>query len=130
MSLNNPLANALSTIMNHERIGRKECSTKPSSKLIRQVLTIMNESGYVGTFKEIEDGRGNFLVVNLLGKINGCGVVSPRFSFTIEELPKFEKRFLPAKDFGVLIVSTSQGIITHQEAKKRNIGGKLISYCY
>jgi len=130
MSLNNPLANALSTIMNHERLGRNECSTKPASKLIKSVLRIMNENGYIGSFTEVEDGRGNFLVVNLLGRINGCGVVSPRFSFTISELPKFEKRFLPAKDFGILIVSTSKGLMTHQEAKKNKIGGKLVSYCY
>ncbi len=130
MSLNNPLASALSAILNHERLGRKECSTRPSSKLIKTVLRIMNENGYIGSFSEVEDGRGNFLVVNLLGRINKCGVVSPRFSFSIEELPKFEKRFLPARDFGILIVSTSKGLMTHQEAKKNNIGGKLVSYCY
>ena len=130
MSLNNPLANALSTIMNHERLGRNECSSKPATKLVKTVLRIMNENGYIGSFKEMEDGRGNFLVVNLLGKINRCGVVSPRFSFTLAELPKYEKRFLPAKDFGILIVSTSEGLMTHQEAIKNNLGGRLVSYCY
>ena len=41
-----------------------------------------------------------------------------------------EKRYLPAKDFGILIMSTSKGIMTHYDAKKKNLGGKLLSYCY
>ncbi len=49
---------------------------------------------------------------------------------TTEEFEKFEKRFLPAKDFGFLILSTSKGIMTHLAAKEKSIGGKLLAYVY
>jgi small subunit ribosomal protein S8 len=37
---------------------------------------------------------------------------------------------LPARNFGFLILTTSDGILTHVEARERGIGGKLIAYCY
>ncbi|MCP3681149.1 MAG: 30S ribosomal protein S8 [bacterium] len=128
--LNDPLANALSVIMNAEKIGKEECMIKPISKTIKKVLAIMNENTYVGTAKEIEDGRGNVLTVSLLGKVNKCGAVKPRYSIKKDNFERFEKRFLPAKDFGILIVSTSKGLMTNDEAKKKGIGGVLIAYCY
>lgn len=128
--LNDPLSNALSNILNSEKIGKKECVIFPTSKIIKNVLEVMNKNGYVGAYKEIEDSKGNSLVVNLIGTINKCGAIKPRFSVTLSEYEKFEKRFLPAKDFGILIVSTNKGIMTHIEAKKQKIGGKLLAYCY
>ena len=47
-----------------------------------------------------------------------------------EEFEKFEKRFLPAQDFGILILTTNQGVMTHKEAKERKIGGRLLAYVY
>ncbi|OIO62218.1 30S ribosomal protein S8 [Candidatus Woesearchaeota archaeon CG_4_10_14_0_2_um_filter_33_10] len=128
--LNDSLANALSNILNKENARTKECLIKPSSKIIKEVLKIMKDNYYIGEFKEIEDSKGNILSVQLLNKINKCGVVKPRFSVKKDGYEKFEKRFLPAKDFGILIVSTPQGIITNDEAKKKFIGGKLLAYCY
>ena len=128
--LNDPLANALSKIINYEKVGKKVCLIKPSSKIVKEVLTLMNTNGYIGEFTQIEDGRGGILKVNLLGKINKCGVIKPRFSIKTDDYEKVEQRHLPAKDFGIIIISTSQGIMTHTKAKKKKIGGMLISYCY
>ena len=128
--LNDPLANALSNILNKENAKTKECLIKPSSKIIKEILSIMKDNYYVGEFKEIEDSKGNMLSINLLNKINKCGVIKPRFSVKKDGYEKFEKRFLPAKGFGILIVSTPQGIMTNEEAKKKGIGGKLLAYCY
>ena len=128
--LNDSLANALSNILNKENARTKECLIKPSSKIIKEVLKIMKDNYYIGEFKEIEDSKGNILSVQLLNKINKCGVVKPRFSVKKDGYEKFEKRFLPAKDFGILIVSTPLGIMTNNEAKKKSIGGKLLAYCY
>ena len=130
MVLNDPLASALSKIRNYEEIGRKECVIKPCSKLIKKVFDILNTEGYLGKYVEVEDGKGNYLNLNLIGKINRCGAVKPRFSVSIQDFEKFEKRFLPAKDFGLLIVSTSKGLMSHKLAKKNDIGGKIIAYCY
>jgi len=129
MSMNDTTAAALSKIFNSERLGREYCLVKASS-LIKRILAVLKENNYVGESEEIYDGKGNILKVTLLGNINKCGVIKPRFAVTKSGYEKFEKRFLPAKDFGILIISTSKGIMTHLEAKKKNIGGKLLVYCY
>ena len=128
--LNDPLSNALSVILNNEKIGKTECLIKPASKLIKEVLRVMKDNLYVGDVTDIEDGRGNLIKVSLLNNINKCGAIKPRYSVEKEEFEKFEKRYLPAKDMGVLVVSTSAGVMTHIEAKKKKIGGRLLAYCY
>lgn len=127
---NDPLAAALSKIMNAERKSKKEVLLRPASRLIKTVLTLLNENNYLGTFEEIKDGRGNFLKVNLLGNLNQCGVIKPRFSAKKDEFDKWEKRYLPAKDFGCLILTTPHGILTHSQAREKNAGGRLLAYCY
>ncbi len=128
--LNDPLAAALAKILNAERVGKREVLIKPASKIIKRVLTLMNEHRYIGAFEEIEDGKGNVLKVSLLGNINKCGVVKPRFSTKKNQYEKWEKRYLPAKDFGIIVVSTPQGVVTHLYAKEKNTGGRLLAYCY
>ena len=130
MTLNDPLANALSSILNNEKIGKNESMIKPSSKIIKKILEIMKDNSYIGDFEEIEDGRGNSIKVNLLGNINKCGVIKPRYSVKRDQFEKFEERYLIARDMGILIVSTPIGIMTHNEVKKKKIGGKLLAYCY
>nr|AJS12871.1 small subunit ribosomal protein S8 [uncultured archaeon] len=130
MSLNDPLSNVLSQINSYEKAGRKELVTKSNSKIIKKVLSIMQEHKYVGSFDEIKDSKGDLLKIYLLGNVNKVGVIKPRFSVKKETYEKYEKRFLPAKDFGILIVSTAQGMMTHTEAKKKELGGRLIGYCY
>jgi len=128
--LNDTLATALSAILNKEKIGKKECIIRPTSKIIKAVLQIMNENQYIGSFEEVTTTKGNMLKLNLLGNINKCGAIKPRYSIKKGGYEKFEKRYLPAKDFGIIFVSTSKGIMSHTEAKKKNIGGKLLAYCY
>jgi small subunit ribosomal protein S8 len=128
--LNDPLANVLSYINNHEKLGRKEILVGNNSRFIRQVLAILNENNYLGEFKEIEDGKGKLLAISLIGAINKVGVITPRFNVKKDNFEKFEKRYLPAKDFGVMIVSTSKGLMTHMQAKEKNLGGRLVCYCY
>ncbi len=130
MSLNDPLANVLSHINNCEKTSKLECTVKPSSKLILNVLNIMKKNNYLGDFNVIEDGRGNIIKINLLGNINNCNSIKPRFPFKINDLEKFEKRFLLARDFGIIIVSTTKGLMTHIEAKEKKLGGRLIAYVY
>lgn len=128
--LNDPLANVLSIINNAEQRSMKRCLAKPSSKLITNVLGIMNAKHYLGSCKVVEDGRGNVIEINLIGAINKCGAIKPRFSVNMKDYERFERRFLPAKDFGILLVSTTKGVMTHTEAKAHGLGGKLLAYCY
>ena len=130
MSLMDPLANALNHISNCERVGKKVAYIKPASKLIGRVLKVMQDYGYIGEFEFIEDGRAGIFKVELIGKINKCGAIKPRFPVKKLGYEKFEKRYLPARDFGILIVSTTQGVMSHEEAKKRGLGGRLLAYVY
>ena len=130
MSLNDTLSNALSNILRDEKLGRSESTIKPSSKVIKKVLGIMKENRYVGNFEETKNAKGSILKLNLLGNINKCGVIKPRYKVKKDQFEKFEERYLLARDMGILIVSTPVGIITHTEAKKKNTGGKLLAYCY
>lgn len=128
--MNNPLAAVLSHIQNCERVGKTETVVRPGSKLIRNALEILNTERMIGGTELYEDKRGNSLKVHLLGKINKCGVISPRFPVQKDSFEKFEKQYLPAEDFGVIIVLTSQGMMTHREAKEKGIGGRVLAYCY
>jgi small subunit ribosomal protein S8 len=125
-----PLADALSNMKNNEHAGNLECIIKPSSKLIGKVLKVMQDHGYIQEFEYIEDGKAGKFKVKLSGKINNCGAIRPRYPVKKDGFEKFEKRFLPARGFGILIVSTPQGIMDHEEAKRRGVGGRLIAYVY
>ncbi len=130
MVLLDPLANALSTIKNAESVGKSECDVTPVSKLIGDVLHVMQKGEYIGDFEYIDDGKGGIFKIGLLGTINKCGAIKPRFSVQTTDIEKWEQRYLPARNFGYLILTTSEGIITHVEARERGIGGKLLAYVY
>ncbi len=125
-----PLANALTTIKNNEILGKKECMIRPASKLIANVLRIMQQYGVIGEFEFIDDERAGIFSVQLLGRINKTGVIRPRFPASRKTLEKWEKEYLPARNFGILIVTTSEGIMTHEEARNRGIGGRLLAFVY
>lgn len=128
--LNDILANTLSKILNAEKRQKKECLVKPSSKIVKKVLEVMKDNLYIGNYVEIKDNRGGVLKISLIGKINNCNVIKPRYSVKVDMFEKFEKRYLPAKGFGIIIISTNKGIMIIEEARKKKIGGKLLAYCY
>jgi len=124
-----PLADLFVIIKNTESIGKKTC-TAPASKLAHNVLKIMKERGYIGGFKYNEDGRGGTFMVSLIGKINDCNVIKPRFSIKDGEFIKWEKRYLPATDVGILILTTDKGVMDQHMARKKKTGGKLLGFVY
>ena len=126
--LNDHLAAALTKILNAERAGKKELVVITVSKTIKKVLEIMKDHRYIGSYENLNDGRA--IKINLLGNLNKCGVIKPRFSTKYHTIEKWEKRYLPAKDFGIILVSTSNGLVTHHRAKELKSGGKLVAYCY
>jgi len=128
--LNDPLANALSLMKNAEIKGKGTCTIQPSSKLIGGVLNLLKEKGYINEYEYRDDGKAGVFQVKLKGSINNCGVIKPRYPIKREDMDKWESRYLPARDFGLLILTTTQGIVSHNEAKKNGIGGKLLAYVY
>ncbi len=78
----------------------------------------------------IRIGTSGAFKVQLVGKINACGTIKPRFAVKKTDWNKWEQRYIPSKDFGMLIVSTPKGMMTNSEAKEKNTGGRLIAYVY
>jgi small subunit ribosomal protein S8 len=95
-----------------------------------QVLRVMQKSGYVGEFEYIDDGRSGKFRVQLLGRINSCAVVKPRYSVKSDRIEDWEKRFLPSREVGLLIMSSAGGVLSQREAKERKTGGRLLAYVY
>lgn len=123
------LSDCMSTIKNSEDVGKDRCMVE-ASKLVMESLKTLQKEGYIGEFEKIEDNRGGKFRIELLGEINECSVIRPRFSVKKDDFEDWEKRYLPAKGMGFLIVSTPEGIMTHEDAKEKDIGGKLIAYVY
>ncbi len=124
------LSNALINIYNHEAIGRENCLIYPASKLLKEVLRVMQRHGYIGEFVYIDDGRGGKFKVSLLGRINKCMAIRPRFYVKVKDLVEWEQKYLPANDMGILILTTPKGVMTSKEAKKKGVGGLLLAFIY
>lgn len=120
----------MSCIRNAEKVGKGSCIITPSSKLVGRILKVMEENSYIKQFELIEDNKAGKYKVLLNGQINECGIIRPRYSVKLSDLEKFESRYLPAQDFGVLILTTTKGVMSNVKAKELGIGGKLLAYVY
>lgn len=128
-----PLANTLAAIYNAEMRAKKEVVTWPASKLILNVLRVLQREGYIGEFEYIDDGRWGKIRIQLLGRINKIGAIKPRHSVKYTDLvnpPDWIKKYLPSYNIGILIVSTPHGVFSHREAIQEKTGGVLLAYCY
>lgn len=120
------VADALNMMMNAKKAKKRVITLKKHSKLLSLVLAIAKLNGYVESYVVQDDGTMKIK----LGKINNCGAIKPRFTVKVATIEKYTERYLPAKNMGLLIVSTSQGLMTHKTAIEKNLGGSLIAYIY
>ncbi len=130
MTANDPLSDALSGLDNAESVGHLRHTVAPASNLIGNVLEVFYERGYIAGFEYVEDGKAGVFEVELNGTINECGAVKPRYSVKADEFEDWEKRYLPAQNYGSLVVSTSRGVMSHADAREAGVGGQVIAYVY
>ncbi len=119
------IADALNKMLNAARAGKNTVSVARHSKLLISVLAIAKLKGYVKNYRV----ENNILNIET-DKLNNCKAIKPRFVVRVEDIEKYAKRYLPARDIGIVIISTSQGLMTHHTAEEKNIGGSLIAYFY
>jgi len=124
------ISDALSSIMNAEKVSKKEVTIRRTSKLLIEIVKIIKEKGYISDYSFTDDSKGGLLTIKLINKINKIGSIRPRYPCTLPQIEDFEKVYLPAMGFGIIILSTPKGLMTHEDAKKKKIGGFLIAYCY
>jgi small subunit ribosomal protein S8 len=124
------LSDAFSAINNASRTGKKHAVIDPANNLIQNVLMELQNEGYIGVFELVEDGKAGKFKVEIKPAINQCQSIKPRFYVKKDEYDKYAKRYLPARGFGYLIITTSKGVMTHQEAEEEEIGGQLLGYVY
>ena len=124
------LNDCLRSIYNAEKRGKRQVLVRPASKVIVKFLQQMMKHGYIGEFEVVDDHRSGKIVVELTGRINKCGVISPRFDVGHDQIEKWVGNLLPARQFGHIILTTSMGIMDHEECKRKHTGGKVLGFFY
>jgi len=130
LTLMDPVSNAMVALQNGETRNLKSCAIWPASNLIGKILQVLQKHGYIGEFEFIDDGKAGTFKVQLLGRINKSRAVRPRFSVKADDYTEWEKTLLPAYNTGIIIVTTPKGVMSHAEAREKNLGGKLLAYVY
>ncbi|HYA21918.1 MAG TPA: 30S ribosomal protein S8 [Thermoproteota archaeon] len=130
MTLMNPVSNAMIALQNSESRNLKSCTIWPASNLVGKIMQVLQRYGYIGEFEFIDDGKAGMFKVQLLGRINKSKAVRPRWNVKADDYTEWEKKLLPAYNVGVIIVTTSEGVMSHIEAREKRLGGKLLAFVY
>jgi len=123
------VADTLNEIMNAKKARKEAVVVKRFSKLLLKVLEIAKEFGYIGNYKFRENEGKKELEISV-GSLNECRAIKPRFYVQKNEIEKYMRRFLPSRKMGIIIISTSKGLMTHEETIKKGLGGSLIAYFF
>ncbi len=127
-----PIADMLTRIKNAFRVRKSEV-VLPASKLKRAIAELMAREGFLTNVAEEKNDGMVTLRLGLKYASNGestireikkVSIPSRRIYAHYNELPKV------LNDKGVAIISTSQGLMTNKDARKRHLGGEVICEIY
>jgi small subunit ribosomal protein S8 len=121
------VADALNMITNAKKANKDTVKIKRISNLLIEILKLMKQKGVIKKYKI--NSKDKTLDISI-GDLMECKAIKPRFSVTKNQIDKYRRRYLPARDLGTIIITTNKGIITHEEAMEKGIGGSLVAYFY
>jgi small subunit ribosomal protein S8 len=128
MTINDPISDMLTRIRN-AGMARKATTTMPSTKVLVAVAGILKSEGYITDYQVIEKSPQNELMVTLrygadkrhaIREIKRVSKPGLRVYAGKERVPRVRS------GLGVAIVSTTQGVMTGYEARRRGIGGEVL----
>jgi len=121
------VADGLNMIRNASKARKETVRINRISNLLIEILKIMKQKGAIKKYKI--DGKEKSVEVTI-GNLTECKAIKPRFSVGKEDIEKYRRRYLPARNVGTMVVSTNQGLLDHEEAVEKETGGSLIAYFY
>lgn len=98
--------------------------------ILRHPSLLRTLTGYIGEFEIVDDHRSGKIVVHLNGRLNKCGVISPRYDVKINDLESYCRNLLPSRQFGFIVMTTSGGVMDHEEARRKHLGGKILGFFF
>ena len=121
------VADALNMIRNAKMARKEVVEVMKMSNLLIEVLKIMKQKNAIKKYKINPKEKS---VEVSIGEISECKAIKPRFTIQKNDIEMYERRYLPARGMGTIIISTNKGLMTHEEAQEEGIGGSLIAYFY
>lgn len=118
------VADALNEVMNAKKSKKTRVVVKRHSKLLRNVLDIAKNAGYLDYSID-----GNEMTIEIK-ELHEIKAIKPRFTVSVKKINHYTRRFLPAKNYGFIILSTNQGLMKGNEAEEKKLGGCLMAYVY
>ncbi|KAF7819723.1 40S ribosomal protein S15a-5 [Senna tora] len=122
------LNDALRSMVNAERRGKASVELKPISTVISSFLKIMKDRGYIKDFQVYDPHRVGRITVQLQGRIKDCRALTYRQDVKAKDIEDYRLKTLPTHQWGYVVVTTPEGVLDHEEAIKRNVGGQVLGY--
>jgi small subunit ribosomal protein S8 len=128
MNNQDPIADMLTRIRNANRVGRQKVLIN-KSKICVGIAQVLKDEGYISDFDVIDDERQGTIRVTLKYSMAGEKVIHAidrqskpgcRVYRAVDELPKV------LNGMGIVVVSTSKGVMSDRKAREANVGGELI----
>ncbi|WP_200763181.1 30S ribosomal protein S8 [Nitrosophilus alvini] len=126
--INDMIADSITRIRN-AAMRKQEVTKLLYSKIVEEIVKIMQDKGYIESYKVVEDGNKKFINVVLKYDENGNSVINE-----LKRISKPGRRIYKGRDeiknfkngYGTIIVSTSKGVLPNDKAFKEGVGGEVL----
>ncbi|XP_050218496.1 40S ribosomal protein S15a-2-like [Mercurialis annua] len=122
------LNDALRSMVNAEKRRKSTVQLQPISTVISSFLKIMKDRGYIKNFEVFDPHRVGRITVELQGRITDCKAITYRQDIKANEIEEYRLRTLPTRQFGYVVITTPDGVLDHEQAIERNVGGQVLGY--